>query len=78
MATKIEYSGENSALQKKKRLLREHWERFAPLQVHNPLRNIAQECAMLLAEPPNEGLTVEQAKSLIDRAGKKIDPQGSK
>ena len=77
MATKIEYVGGNINLDKKKQYLRDQWERLAPLQVHNPLRNISQECAALLAEPPNEGLTIDQAKSLISRAAKEINHEGS-
>jgi hypothetical protein len=68
----------NSTLDAKKKLLRAQWEELAILQIHNPLRNIEQECAPLLAEPPNEGLTIDQAKSLINRAAKEINHNGSK
>lgn len=69
---KIERTGGDPSILRKQASLRKEWDALAVLQKHDPNRNIAQECAMLIAEPPNEGLTVDQAKNLIKNAATDI------
>lgn len=74
---KIERTGGDPSILRKQAILKKQWDSLAILQKHDPNRNIAQECAMLIAEPPNEGLTVEQAKNLIKMAASEIQNEGA-
>ena len=69
----ITYIGENPEVLQQKALLEQQWTTYAPKQVHDPKRNIDQECAALQAEPKNEGLPVKKAKLLIRNTANDVD-----
>ena len=74
---KIERTGGDPSILRKQAFLERQWNSLAILQKHDSNRNIAQECAMLIAEPPNEGLTVDQAKNLIKMAAAEVQNEGA-